>query len=491
MDKQKLHKENTFSISSDELKSKLDNQIPLMLFDIRDAKSFGQRHIPRSAYAVCNEESKKNIMPLLPKDIEIVLVGEGEEYPKQISEMMRQFGLDAKYLEGGISSWKWQFNESSDKDISPKELKTLLDSPKDKDNIFLLDVREPDEFRQWNIDGSINIPLGNLFQEQSLARLPKDKRVVTICPQGNRATVGKYILERYGYNASSLSGGLKAWSTSFEYAYSVVDIDGSKIRLVQFRRIGKGCMSYLLDSEGESVVIDPVYPIDDYLQKASEIGTKISRVVETHQHADHISSAKELAKKTGAIYYQSRYENYINEGIEKRMQIRDADIIDVGRIKIKTIHTPGHTLGSLSFLVNGRNGDNNSELLFTGDTLFVNGIGRPDLRDRSKEFATMLYDTLHNKLFSLCENSIVFPAHFDKDEKAEKIISSTLGEIRKKSDLIKLKKDDFVNKVSSTVMPMPPSYKEIIAINTGKKTVPTVNEIYDLEIGPNRCSISM
>ena len=73
-------------------------------------------------------------------------------------------------------------------------------------------------------------------------------------------------------------------------------------------------MSYMLDSEGQSIVIDPVYPVDEYIQKASEIGTKISAVVDTHQHADHVSSAKELAKKTGAIYYQSSYENYVGEG---------------------------------------------------------------------------------------------------------------------------------------------------------------------------------
>ena len=81
--------------------------------------------------------------------------------------------------------------------------------------------------------------------------------------------------------------------------------ESNKVKLIQFRRIGKGCMSYMLDSDGESIVIDPVYPIDDYMQKALEIGTKISKVVDTHQHADHVSGAKDLAKKAGATYYQS------------------------------------------------------------------------------------------------------------------------------------------------------------------------------------------
>ena len=295
-----MYENNNYYVTSDELKLKLDSKNPFMLFDIRDSKQFEQKHIPGSSYAVCNEESKKNIMPRLPKDVEIILVGENEEYPKQISQMMRQIGLNAKYLSGGISSWKWEFNKSKlYRDISPKELKTLLDSflndkEQQQQKLLLLDVREPNEFKQWSIDGGPNIPLSKLLKQESLSAIPKNKKIVTICPRGNRSTVAKYVLERYGYNVSSLEGGLKAWSFSFEYAtteYNNIN-ESSKVKLVQFRRIGKGCISYLLDSDGESIVIDPVYPVNDYIQKASEIGTKISKVADTHQHADHISGCK-------------------------------------------------------------------------------------------------------------------------------------------------------------------------------------------------------
>ena len=505
VNQQEIYQNKKFYVTSDELKLKLDSDKPLMLFDIRDSKQFGQRHIPGSACAVCNEESKKNIMPRLPMDVEIVLVGEDEEYPKQMVEMMNQIGLNAKYLKGGISSWRWEFNESqANKDISPQELKRLLDSSSssstnDKENLFLLDVREPDEYKQWNIDGSVNIPLGKLSEEESLSIIPKNKKIVTICPHGNRATIAKYILQRYGYNAATLEGGLKAWSSSFEYAtveYHVSN-ESNKVRLMQFRRIGKGCMSYMLNSDKESIIIDPVYPVNDYIQKASEIGSKISAVVDTHQHADHISAAKELAKKTNAVYYQSSYENYVGEGKGDK-QVKDRDVIDIGKIKIKTLYTPGHTNGSISFLVEGNEADQNDnnnktkKLLFTGDTLFVNGIGRPDLRDKAKEFASILYDTLHNKLFNLPPDVIVFPAHFDKDVQSKEIISSTLDEIKKKgSALLKLDKQSFIDKVSLLVMPTPSNFKEIIAINTGNKPLPAPSEALELEIGPNRCSISM
>ena len=104
--KTKLLENNNLAIKADELKSKLDSNVPLLLFDLRDSKNFERHHIPGSACAVCNEETKRNIMPRLPKDLEIVLVGEQqtgekqeETYTKQMAEMMRQIGLDAKYLE--------------------------------------------------------------------------------------------------------------------------------------------------------------------------------------------------------------------------------------------------------------------------------------------------------------------------------------------------------------------------------------------------------
>jgi glyoxylase-like metal-dependent hydrolase (beta-lactamase superfamily II)/rhodanese-related sulfurtransferase len=504
MNQRKLQEDSNLSITSDELKIKLDSRVPLLLFDIRDSRNFEKRHIPGSACAVCNEETKRTIMPRLPKDMEIVLVGEQEKeenYPKQMAEMMRQIGLNTRYLEGGISSWKWQFNESLDRDISPRDLKKLIDSEKDKENLFLLDVREPDEFSQWNIEGSNNIPLGKLANPESLAVIPKDKKIVTICPHGNRSTIGKYILERYGYNVSSLEGGLKAWSLSFEIASSEYIIDhgdsstSSKIRLFQFRRIGKGCMSYLLDSDGQSVVVDPVYPINEYLDKASEIGTKIVKIIDTHQHADHVSAAKSLAKETGAQYLQSGYESYSKEAIGTN-QVKDGDIIPVGSFKLKAIHTPGHTLGSISFLIEGNGiglGANNkfTRLLFTGDTLFVNGVGRPDLRDKAKEFAENLYDTLHQKIMILPNNTLILPSHFDKDIKANEILSSTLGEIKERGIFLneQLTKEQFIQKLSSKVMATPPNYTEIISINKGEKLYSS-SEVFELEMGPNRCSIT-
>ena len=496
MSNQKLEEEygtNVPFIRAEQLKSKLDSNEPLMIFDIGNIERYSRQHIPGSACAVCNEDSKRNIMPRLPKDIEIVLVADNDEYTMQIAGMMCTMGLNAKYLRGGINSWKWEFKDSSDKNISAKELKENFDNMKER--LFLLDVREPSEFQQWSIPDSINIPLGELLSKQSsLDNIPKDKTIITICPHGNRSTVAKYLLERYGYNVRSLEGGLKAWSTSLEDAYKEFPTTSQKnARLVQLRRIGKGCISYIVESNGEAIVIDPVFPVEEYVKIANkDLNSRITKVFDTHQHADHVSAAKCLAEKTNADLYQSFYENYskferdTSEVTVKYNHIHDGDLFYIGSIKIQAIHTPGHTAGSISFLIDS----DTHKLLFTGDTLFVNGIGRPDLRDRAVEFAELLYDTLHNKIMTLPKDTLILPGHFDQDLKIGELVTSTVENIKKDNTLLKYQKKDFVRKVVSKVMPTPPNYKDIISINKFDRKLPTIAEIYELEIGPNRCSIS-
>ena len=168
-------------------------------------------------------------------------------------------------------------------------------------------------------------------------------------------------------------------------------------------------------------------------------------------------------------------------------KLHDNDIQNIGSVSLKVIHTPGHTPGSLSFILGNK-------LLFTGDTLFVDGIGRPDLRDKAVEFAENLYNTIQQKILKLPEDILVFPAHFEKDVKAEVILASTLGDIKKKSQFLNLNitKEEFVQKISSKVMAYPPNYREIISINKGERPVQTsLSEIFDLEMGPNRCSIAV
>ena len=141
-------------------------------------------------------------------------------------------------------------------------------------------------------------------------------------------------------------------------------------------------------------------------------------------------------------------------------------------------------MGSICILLGGK-------ILFTGDTLFTNGVGRPDLRDKAPDFAAELYDSLHNKILTLDENILVYPAHFNKNIKIGEFMPSTLVMIKESiRPLLSMDKDSFIQKITTTIMPTPKSYKEIITVNKNNKMLSSINEIHELEIGPNRCNIS-
>jgi glyoxylase-like metal-dependent hydrolase (beta-lactamase superfamily II) len=141
-------------------------------------------------------------------------------------------------------------------------------------------------------------------------------------------------------------------------------------------------------------------------------------------------------------------------------------------------------MGGVSLLLGGK-------LLFSGDTLFINGIGRPDLRDKASDFAAALYDTLHNKILNLDENTIVYPAHFENNIKTGQFIPTTLATIKMSiGPLLFIDKVRFIQRITAGTMLTPKSYKEIISINKNNTELSSVNEIHELEIGPNRCNIA-
>lgn len=171
------------------------------------------------------------------------------------------------------------------------------------------------------------------------------------------------------------------------------------------------CLSeaaYFIHSNGEAAVVDPLRDIDQYLKLAEEQDVKIKYIFETHFHADFVSGHLELAKATGApiVYGPGTRAGF------KILEAKDGEIFNIGDLKIKALHTPGHTLESTCYLLTNEQGK--EECIFTGDTLFVGDVGRPDLfsGDMSKEeLAGMMYHSLSTKIKSLADDVIVYPAH--------------------------------------------------------------------------------
>jgi glyoxylase-like metal-dependent hydrolase (beta-lactamase superfamily II)/rhodanese-related sulfurtransferase len=400
-------------------------------------------------------------------------------------------------------------------EIDPEELKKKIDN---NENIFLLDVRTPQEYEAWRISYENHnnpklIPVDRLFMKDPtlLEEIPKNKEIVTVCAHGNRSMIAAKILTQLGYSVKSVKGGMAGWNKVYDVAEIPVPQE-APFKIWQIRRISKGCIGYIISSKEDktATVIDPSREIyESFLQTSQDNELRITQLIDTHQHADHVSGIVKLTKtKTpetnmGKItIFFSSLEEYDSSGTELKniMYVKDGDKLNVGdKVTLRALHTPGHTKGSMSFIIEYTANDNNinnkdpvHSYLFTGDTLFVDGVGRPDLRDEAKKFAELLYDTYHKKILQLPDNTVVLPAHFNGTSIALKHtvpILETLGTIKKRVKLLSMNKEEFIDCIADTVQPRPGNYKTIISIN--KKMLPYDEiEMADLEAGPNSCAIS-
>lgn len=462
-------------ITPEELSQIIQSKSNALILDIRAKENYMTGHVAGAANAVCSSmQQKQIIMSKLPPSMKIILIDDDGTASKENATMMARFGFDAHYLKGGIKSWSGELVKSTQDTVIDGD--NLWSAIKKQDDVFLLDVREPQEFSEFRIPGAVNIPLSQLFMPGSQSQIPKDKKVVTICSHGNRSMVATFALAQNGIEATSLVGGMSLWNQ----VLNGTTLKENDITIIQVEKIGKGCLSHIIGSDGEAVVIDPTYPPSKYLEFAQKEGLKITKVIDTHQHADHVSAAKDLAQMAGAKLYLSKLEEYRLES-EK---IGDGDTISFGAKQLKVIHTPGHTPGGMTFSLDDK-------YVFSGDIIFVEGIGRPDLRDQAEEFAAKLYDTLHNKILKFPEDAKIFPTHHGEGiTPANNGIFYTNPKSAKTLPLLDLGQPEFVSKVVSITTPRPMNYSMIIKINKGMIPVSPM-QIPDLEMGPNRCSIRM
>lgn len=216
--------------------------------------------------------------------------------------------------------------------------------------------------------------------------------------------------------------------------------------------------AYFISSQGEAAIIDPLREVQPYLDLAAENHTKIKYIFLTHFHADFVSGQVDLAKATGATVVlgpnaEAAYDYH---------SAADNEIFTIGELSITTIHTPGHTMESTCYLLKDAKGT--PEALFTGDTLFIGDVGRPDLAVKSslttQDLAGHLYDSLHNRILPLADDIIIYPAHgagsaCGKNMSAE--TSDTLGNQKKTNYAFNLSKEEFIKELT-TGLALPPAY---------------------------------
>jgi glyoxylase-like metal-dependent hydrolase (beta-lactamase superfamily II) len=225
-------------------------------------------------------------------------------------------------------------------------------------------------------------------------------------------------------------------------------------------------------------------------------------------HADHLSGSSKIAAKYNSDLVLSAYENYHTTelsdfDVQRVKMVKGGENFKVGsEFEIKAIHTPGHTQGSISYILNiakqgndpsfnnGSNDPNHRSILylFAGDTIFVNGVGRPDLHNKAKEYTSLLYQTYRNYILDLPDSVLLLPSHFSESFDHGKVVSNTIGTVRRKLANISGSSDDFADYVSSNIPPQPLNYEKIVKLN--EKLV-FCDQVYfrDLEAGPNSCGI--
>ncbi len=232
---------------------------------------------------------------------------------------------------------------------------------------------------------------------------------------------------------------------------------------MKIEQIYTGCLAeaaYYIESDGEAAIIDPLRETAPYTERADSDGAKIKYILETHFHADFVSGHVDLAKKTGAtiVYGPTAKANFDFH------EATDGEILQLGKVKIKVLHTPGHTMESASFLLLDEN--DQPHALFSGDTLFINEVGRPDLAvstETSREdLAGYLYSSLREKIIPLPDHVIVYPGHGAGSACGKNIgkeSSDTLGRQKETNYALRpeLTKEQFVDEVLNGILP-PPQY---------------------------------
>jgi glyoxylase-like metal-dependent hydrolase (beta-lactamase superfamily II) len=348
--------------------------------------------------------------------------------------------------------------------------------------VAVLDVRTTADRAEWAIPGSMHVDAyaalkANDPHALDVVDLPGDRPVVTVCGAGKVSLVAAEQLRARGLEVFSLSGGMQAWSLAWNTAELAVP--NSAAHVAQVRRTGKGCLSYLIGADGEAAVIDAALEPAVYQQLAQQHGWRITAVLDTHIHADHLSRSRALAEQTGATLYLPQQERVSFAHVP----FRDDDIIPIGSARLRALRTPGHTAESISYLLD-------DQALFTGDTLFLNAIGRPDLHAdpaAAKARAHALYASLQ-RVLALPGETLILPGHTSAPVPFDgKPLAATLAQVHAQTALLQEAEDAFVAALLARIPATPPNHTQITELNEAGALA---DDPIALEAGANRCAIA-
>ncbi len=370
----------------------------------------------------------------------------------------------------------------------------------------VLDVRSRVDHSRARLEGveHVNRPYFELMEDGYdgvVEEFDTGSMLPVVCGKGGASGMVAEELRGRGVDAVNVSGGMEAWGRLL-LRYPVDGVG----RVNQFYRPATGCLSYLVEGSDGAAVVDPLREFaENYLEGVEGVDF----AVDTHVHADHVSGVREVREEYGAEVVVSRGAVDRGVGYHDRA-VGEGDILELGDVELTAMETPGHTSCMTSYLVEGDGvdveddaGDGGSDdgvglgsaddgggrVLLAGDSVFVDGVARPDLEEGVdvEKMASSLYDTVH-RLLNLDDDILLAPGHcrWSSPRRGNGSVSATTEELRTRLDVVALDREGFVDHVLQ-VGERPANYEEIIDVNLGKQDLDD-DEVFGLEAGPNNCA---
>jgi glyoxylase-like metal-dependent hydrolase (beta-lactamase superfamily II) len=357
----------------------------------------------------------------------------------------------------------------------------------------VLDIRAPERLASGKVDivpaarfvnyvGSQLLALDDLEATGLDPALP----VCVVCARGMTSLGAASFLRGHGFTAVSLQGGINSWMLA-TVARELAPPPGCD-RLLQFDRIGKGALGYLLVSAGEALLIDPSRNARPLLDAAAAAGARIVAIADTHVHADYLSGAPGLSQHLGVPYYlhpsDAVYPYDETPGRLAFSPLSEGQSLRVGNAAVEVQHTPGHTEGSVTFRV----GD---DAAWTGDFVFLRSLGRPDLAGKAAQWTAALWESLERARREWSRETTIYPAHYSAhaERREDHAVAGCFGDLLVSNKPLGIAdRQEFFAWVSANLGSVPEAYRLIKAVNLGLSVVDHA-QAEELEAGKNQCAV--
>ncbi len=357
----------------------------------------------------------------------------------------------------------------------------------------LLDIRTPERVALGHVTLGATLdfralPAAAMYELETLEplRLNPGTPVAVICGHGNSSQRATQYLRERGFEAFSVAGGMAAWDAV--YLPRRITPPPAFEHVVQLDRVAKGALSYVLVSDGDAVVVDPGRHVEPYETLLRTLGATVAAVIDTHMHADYLSGARAAAARWQVPYFihpddaRSPYDGA--EGRLAYQPLTDGDTIAFGRATLVGVHVPGHTLGSIALRADGA-------VALTGDFLFVQSVGRPDLGGQRDAWAAQLWRSLERVRREWPGDLLVLPAHYatETERRADRSVAARCDVIAATNPAAAIRDERaFLTWVAAHTATPPESYRTIKLANLGLVQV-SDGDAERLEFGPSQCAI--